>query len=707
MKFRARSPGLILSIGAFLAVSSTVAASSPTCLADIELHLTDQSYDGQLKLLKISCQARTDVEGGLLQPNHNTVQRAANIFSWEAFLALNWPAGTNRGEPDPKASITGSGPRVWETWKEVFEVYLPRGRAPHHWNEPEPSSECGDKVKHLLRTDKTGNHGLDSTIQALASDGTLPVTLKDQQGRWLFYETRLNQTLFDYIAHPKSSLYNGAEQAKATEIEFPVGSQLIKAAWRRVDKDAEKFFYVTKACVCEDDSCQTMTMGLAGFHIMTKTESAPQWIWSTFEHVDNVRSTHGTVYPLNNNQDCSRDNQDCLANQQTADFRDSKPFARKGFPNQVRRMVPISPQVAQLNRYVQDHLRGLPSELQYYQLVGTQWPSPSSSPVTSTVFKVEPAYLANTTMETFGQKTSSCMGCHAMARTLSPSGFVSADFSFTLNNALPKPQGALCVEVGGSESCSDSIIPTPPPSAPPQAVSKEILDGYDFTTRTYEEAESRENVGSQLHCSSCHLNAGGNRNAAWWVDMQKVYEYPETTHLQDRINQCFKRSMNGDAICSTAEGPKDCDDNPVMSSLIAYMGWITEQYYARSPNCQPPHGFPPFSYDGGKADEIRVRGKAIYAQKCSFCHKADGQGRYESGEYFRPALWGPLSFNACAGMAKPKTLGAFLRWNMPYTSGGMLTIREARDLAAYIDDQCRPGKEGCSLTPDCVNGKPK
>jgi hypothetical protein len=27
-------------------------------------------------------------------------------------------------------------------------------------------------------------------------------------------------------------------------------------------------------------------MRLAGFHLMTKTPSAPQWIWSTFEQVD-------------------------------------------------------------------------------------------------------------------------------------------------------------------------------------------------------------------------------------------------------------------------------------------------------------------------------------------------------------------------------------------------------------------------------------
>ncbi|MCB1056812.1 MAG: hypothetical protein KDD11_15025, partial [Acidobacteria bacterium] len=56
-------------------------------------------------------------------------------------------------------------------------------------------------------------------------------------------------------------------------------------------------------------------------------------------------------------------------------------------------------------------------------------------------------------------------------------------------------------------------------------------------------------------------------------------------------------------------------------------------------------------------------------------------------------------------------LGAFVRWNMPYTSGGLLTHREANDLAAFVGSQCRPGKAGvgpdgepCSLTPACVDG---
>jgi thiosulfate dehydrogenase len=53
-------------------------------------------------------------------------------------------------------------------------------------------------------------------------------------------------------------------------------------------------------------------------------------------------------------------------------------------------------------------------------------------------------------------------------------------------------------------------------------------------------------------------------------------------------------------------------------------------------------------------------------------------------------LWGDNSYNDCAGMAKSSTLAAFLKSNMPYTSGGLLTDHEAWDLAAFVDSRSRP-----------------
>lgn len=690
------------------------AEPAATCAEPVPVPLTG-TFCADLTAPEVSCTPWPDVEGGLAQSNLNTVQQAADLFSWQQFLALSWPAGAERGTPDRSASVSDPGPRVWETWKEASEIYLPAGQAPPPWDAARPiPAGCRGVSKLLPRVTKVDDV-VDAVLQALPADGTLPATLKDQDGRLVRYEVLLNRPLFDAITGDE--LYDGEVQARAERIEFPVGSQLLKAAWRAVGPDEAPFFHTVEACVCDDGPlgqpghCRPETMGLAGWHLMTRTASAPQWIWSTFEQVDNVVSTHGAVSPL---ADPHCPEELCPPNRQT-------PLT---MPTQVRRVIQIpgaepdcsKPRAAvddlvTLNGDVQKTLAEMGSVFENYELVGTQWarPWPSTDAAAArSEFDVLPTVLANTTMETFSQETSTCMGCHSMARTLAPHRFVSADFSFTLNNAEPRPRGALCDEVEASVSCSDSILP--PPDRPRNAWERQnwatILDGLRYTTETYESVGPRY-VRAQLHCESCHLDGGGNRDAAWWVGMWDAYDYPATTDLQDRINGCFERSMNGRAVCSTAHGPEDCEDSPVMRSLIVYMKWLTDSYYRHRPHGTPARGYPETVVAGGDAE----RGGRVFAQKCAFCHGVQGQGRYDSDTYFRPALWGPDSFNACAGMAKAKNFVPFVRWNMPYTSGGLLTDREANDLAAFVGSQCRPGKGGigpdgepCSLTPACVDG---
>ena len=58
------------------------------------------------------------------------------------------------------------------------------------------------------------------------------------------------------------------------------------------------------------------------------------------------------------------------------------------------------------------------------------------------------------------------------------------------------------------------------------------------------------NVGNGLNCSSCHLNAGTTAYASPWVGLAGVFpEYRSRSGkiiaLQERINDCFQRSMNG------------------------------------------------------------------------------------------------------------------------------------------------------------------
>jgi cytochrome c len=396
---------------------------------------------------------------------------------------------------------------------------------------------------------------------------------------------------------------------------------------------------------------------------MHKTASAPQWIWSTFEQIDNVSGAHPSFH--NPRQ------RDGEVNRQT----------HSGTPNQVTRVIPIPAldpdcgkmdqavdNVQQLNRDVQKALGD--SVFRHYELIGTQWPvsTQRNEVAPSTVFQVLPELLGNTTMETFIQETSSCMGCHAMARTSKTSQFVSADFTFTLGEAFPR---------------LPNLQQIPAPSQREAGVPKErwarVVRGYELAARTYELLPDFV-PHAKLHCQSCHLNAGGNPTAAWWVGMMAKFRYPETDQLPARINQCFEQSMNGKPLCDA----RDRTD-PNMNALIVYMQWLDEQATVRKIP-MPAQPFPALSTMSGNAE----RGKKIFLQKCAFCHGNDGQGRYLSDTYYRPALWGKHSFNARAGMAKPATFAAFIHGNMPFGSGGELTAQEAWDIASFVDAQERP-----------------
>lgn len=559
----------------------------------------------------------SDIDGGL-RGETATVQKAADRFSWQEFLALNEPAGAGR---------------LWESWKAPEEVFLAHGQEPTEWGSL--------PVERALVADE----------QAVKGDGTLPGVLTDQKGRIVRYEVRMNRTLFDYIRSHR--LYESRVQAQTDSVAFPNGAILVKAAWRELTADEAPRFLTTTAWVYDLKDGKPVhrrrrLMGLVGFHIVQKTPSAPQWVWSTFEHVDNVTGTHPSF---------ARTTATTPVNTQT----------RPGTPSQLTRLTPIGP--VALNQEQQAALAQQKSVLANYQLINTQWPRPEQSEGTN--FVVEPRFLANTSMESFAPETS-CMGCHAMARTSRTDKTVSSDFTFTLRRAQP-------------ELTNPRVIPAPkaPTTAWEKANWSAIQRGNALAERTYELLPQR--TRAKLHCGSCHLDNGRNPSSSPWIGMLDKYKYPATTQLYSRINQCFERSMNGKPLPGTstsAEGPE-------MHAFITYFQWLDTQAQLQG-GPLPPTGMPAIEKKTGDPE----RGKAIFLQKCGSCHGNDGQGRYGSGAYYRPALWGEHSFNDLAGLhAKPEKLAGFLKANMPFGSGGILTAQEAWDLTVFLGKQPRPHKE--------------
>jgi thiosulfate dehydrogenase len=185
-------------------------------------------------------------------------------------------------------------------------------------------------------------------------------------------------------------------------------------------------------------------------------------------------------------------------------------------------------------------------------------------------------------------------------------------------------------------------------------------------------------VGNRLSCTSCHPANGTQANAIPWVGVYARFPQYSARNaavitIEDRINGCFLRSMNGTA---PPAGSQDVTD------IVAYFAWLSRGV---------PHGarvrgqgLPKFALLHGDT----VAGRALYATECARCHNLDGSGSVG------PALWGDGSYNIGAGMARIRTAGSFIRHNMPFDKPGTLSDEQAANLAAFINAQPRPDLAG-------------
>lgn len=217
-------------------------------------------------------------------------------------------------------------------------------------------------------------------------------------------------------------------------------------------------------------------------------------------------------------------------------------------------------------------------------------------------------------------------------------------------------------------------------SMPKGPMGDAIRRGKQLLTDTHKQLPN--NVGNGLNCTSCHLNGGTTAYAAPWVGLAGAFpEYRSRSGkiiaLQERVNDCFQRSMNGKPLAF---------DSDEMNAIMAYMKWLST-------------GVPTGTNVAGRGFEKidtalvpdREHGKAVYAGKCASCHGADGQGmKNPQGGYVFPPVWGKDSFNIGAGMARMYTAAAFVKHNMPLGQGGTLSAQDAVDVAAFFTEQPRP-----------------
>jgi thiosulfate dehydrogenase len=196
-------------------------------------------------------------------------------------------------------------------------------------------------------------------------------------------------------------------------------------------------------------------------------------------------------------------------------------------------------------------------------------------------------------------------------------------------------------------------------------------------------------AGNNLACQNCHLQAGTQPYAMpmtgiWGQFPQYRAREGAVDLLEERINGCMERSMNGRMLPFASRE---------MKAFVSYMRWLSTAV----PDGARLIGAGTLQIKEPTRAADPRRGAELYTEICAACHGSTGSGqRAQKGlGYQFPPLWGPDSYNNGAGMSRLLTAAAYALHNMPLGTrfdSPMLTDEQAYDIAGYIISQSRPEK---------------
>lgn len=209
-------------------------------------------------------------------------------------------------------------------------------------------------------------------------------------------------------------------------------------------------------------------------------------------------------------------------------------------------------------------------------------------------------------------------------------------------------------------------------------------------------------ISNGLNCQNCHVQAGtaplGNNYSAAKSTYPKVRgRSGKSEDIQLRINGCFQRSLNGEAL------PNDSKE---MIAIVAYMDWLGKDV----PKGEKPKGAGIYELPFLDRAADPIKGKTIYERQCVACHLTDGQGvmKTDGSSYTYPPLWGEHSYNQGAGLFRMSRFAGYVKANMPFGAtyeNPILSDEEAWDVAAYVNSLDRPKRDFPNDWPD-ISKKP-
>jgi hypothetical protein len=397
-------------------------------------------------------------------------QRGFDFYSWRTFIALNSPAD---GTPIDQAQA--GMPTRWEdvaNFKQLLDVMVPPNAPTPKWGEePLVPTECESLHKALPKA------MIVKMIEESFNEPFKTGPLIDQQGHYAIFDILMNQQMFKYIMDHHLNTKAGQMRADNSDllVDFPAGQNdqqaqagkpaqphalgafMLKVSWKILSSEEiqAKNFHMVDALVLMPPNteqpnaarpCLQEKLGLVGFHAVHKTASRPQWIWTSFEHVQNVPDSDDAAanklggpynfFSANCGDHCP------VVNATPPRPWDPDPTLGlrfrhdDSFKSQIVRETPLTNATKNMNKIFHVFLRD--SVWKNYILISTQWPSAFActqlhsnspdAPDPKTDFLKQPdmtcspapTFLANSTLETYSQgqvslASSSCIACHSNA----------------------------------------------------------------------------------------------------------------------------------------------------------------------------------------------------------------------------------------------------------------------------------------------------
>jgi hypothetical protein len=280
-------------------------------------------------------------------PAASPAQAAA--FAWNEFIALNWAAGPQTGQPGQRDTASPTckfgdpsctGPTVWETFRSKAETFPGVGNPPGYVNSapasygydalpqyvynlplsPCDASQLGDAVP-WVNLDETDEISTNSMYAGVVNGSSSPGNSSPKLIRFLAKSNRSQYVYVTSNSDPNNtanqwwaaipatvavatSNYLMANQSSppagsSTYVSNPNGTIETKAAWRPLNPSeiASGRFHMQPVRFYEGDSSnpcyRDATWGLVALHIIQKTASAPYFIYATFEQADNILTSSG------------------------------------------------------------------------------------------------------------------------------------------------------------------------------------------------------------------------------------------------------------------------------------------------------------------------------------------------------------------------------------------------------------------------------